>query len=238
MKQQDAAPTSNGGPAAEPSTTPGVEARVLQARLAVDDRQRIERDIHDGVQQRLTALSIRLGLAAERFEARGDPEVSATFLDLGDQVDEAIDELREVVHGVYPPLLASDGLGAALGAAARRSAHPVSVDAEGIGRYPREVESAIYFAVLAALDNAARYAGDAPVAVRVWEADGRLQFTVSDGGEGFKVNGSPAGGGLANMRDRIAAVDGTFKVESSRTDGALITGTVPSPSNGAAPPGR
>jgi hypothetical protein len=197
----------------------------LQARLVVDDRQRIERDIHDGVQPRLTALRIRLSLAAERFDARGDPEVSATFLDLGDQVDEAIDELREVAHAAYPPLLASGGLGAALRAAASRAAHPVTVNAVGIGRYPREVESAIYFAVLAALDNAARYAGVAPVAVTVWE-DGRLHFVVADGGQGFTVNGSPAGGGLANMRDRIAAVKGTFKVESSPSDGTRITGAV------------
>jgi signal transduction histidine kinase len=199
----------------------------LQSRLAVDDRERIERDIHDGVQQRLTALRIRLSMAAERFESRGDQETSATFLEFGEQVDEAIDELRELVHGVYPPLLASAGLGAALHATARRAAHPVTVDAGGTGRYPREVESAIYFAVLAALDNAARYAGAAPVAVTLWEADGRLHFAVADGGEGFAVNGSPAGGGLANMRDRIAAVDGTFTVESSRSDGTRIIGTVP-----------
>jgi signal transduction histidine kinase len=204
-----------------------VEARASQARLAVDDRQRIEQNIHDGIQQRLTALRIRLGLAAERFADRDDQDAADTLLGFGDQVEEAIDELREVAHGVYPHLLAMDGLAPALMAAAARSAHPVTVEADGVGRYPRQIENAVYFSVLAALDNAAKYAGRGPVTVTVWDADERLHFTVIDDGQGFHVNGSPAGGGLANMRDRLAAVAGTLQVKSSQTDGTRITGTVP-----------
>src|SRR3954454_12681364 len=127
----------------------GVEARASQARLGVGDRQRIGQDNHHGVQQRLTALRIRLSLAAERFADRDDQDAAATLFGFGDQVEEAIDELREVAHSVYPHLLASYGLAPALMAAAVRSAHPVTVDA--------------------------------------------------DDGQGFHVNGSPAGGGLANM---------------------------------------
>jgi signal transduction histidine kinase len=228
MSYQDAA--GPGGSVACQASSDGAryEERVTRsAHPAADDRQRIERDIHDGVQQRLTALRIRMTMAADHFGALGDHDARTTLLDFGAQVEQAIDELREVARGIYPALLASDGLAAALTAAAKRAAHPVTVATEGIGRYSREVESAIYFSVSAALDNAARYAGDGPVAVTVWEADQRLHFTVADGGHGFEVNGSPVGGGLANMRERIAAVNGTFKVESSRSDGTRITGTVP-----------
>jgi signal transduction histidine kinase len=216
----------------------GVDARASQARLAVDDRKRIEQDIHDGVQQRLTALRIRLSLAAERFAERDDQDAVATLLGFGDQVEQAIDELREIAHGVYPSLLASDGLGSALTAAAARSAHPVTVEADGVDRYPSQIESAVYFSVMAALDNTAKYAGRGPVTVRVWDADERLHFTVTDHGHGFHVNGSRAGGGLANMRDRLAAVEGTLKVESSRSEGTRVTGTVPGRSNGVPSPQR
>jgi signal transduction histidine kinase len=214
----------------------GTEAGAARARLVVGDRQRIEQKIHDGVQQRLTALRIRLSLAAEQFRERGEQDAGGVLLAFGEQVEEAIEELREVAHGVYPPLLASDGLPAALAAAAARAAYPAIVNADGVGRYPREVESAVYFSVVAALDTAAKYAGRAPVTVAVWEAHSRLHFSVADSGEGFHVNGSQFRGGLANMRDRIAAVGGTLTVESSRSDGTRISGTVPQPSRPAAGP--
>jgi signal transduction histidine kinase len=114
-------------------------------------------------------------MAAERFAERDDQDASTTLLAFGDQVQGAIDELREVAHGIYPPLLASDGLGPALAAAARRSAYPVTVSADGVDRYPPEIESAVYFSVLAALDNAAKYAGRGPVTVKVWAANERLR---------------------------------------------------------------
>jgi signal transduction histidine kinase len=235
MSDRDAARAGDSvGRRATSNGTPGEERAGSGAQVVADDRQRIERDIHDGVQQRLTALRIRMNMAAERFWAKGDQDASTTLLEFGSQVEQAVDELRDVVHGIYPPLLASGGLSAALAAAARHAAHPVTVSTDGVGRYDRGVESAIYFSVSAALDNAARYAGEGPVAVTIWEADERLHFTVTDGGQGFKVNGSPVGGGLANIRDRIAAVHGTFKVESSRSKGTRITGTVPTPS--ATPP--
>jgi signal transduction histidine kinase len=206
---------------------PGIETQASKARLVADDRQRIERDLHDGVQQRLTALRIRLSVAAEQFDAVGERNASATLLGFGDEVELAIEELRQVAFGVYPPVLASGGLRAALAAATTPAPYPVTVTTDGVGRYPAEIESAIYFSVLAALDNAAKYAGQGPVTVAVWEADQRLHFTVTDHGQGFRVNGSPAGGGLASMRDRIASVDGTFKVESSQAEGTRITGDVP-----------
>jgi signal transduction histidine kinase len=236
MSQRDvASPNGSVGFEAEPPAPPSLAAGASQARLELDDRQRIERDIHDGVQQRLTALRVRLSMAAERFDARGEQAASATLTGFGAEVELAIEELREVAHGVYPPLLASGGLRAALAAAAIRAPHPVTVTADGIGRHAPEIESAIYFSVMAALDNAAKYAGQGPVTVAVWEANQRLHFTVTDYGDGFRVNGSPAGGGLANMRDRIAAVHGTFKVESTQSKGTRITGTVPGSSRSGTP---
>jgi signal transduction histidine kinase len=231
MSRHDAGrTTTNDSANAELSKASGVESGAsLHARVLVGDRQRIEQNIHDGVQQRLTALRIRLSMAAERFAERDDQDASTTLLAFGDQVQDAIDELREVAHGIYPPLLASDGLGPALAAAARRSAYPVTVSADGVDRYPPEIESAVYFSVLAALDNAAKYAGRGPVTVKVWAANERLHFTVTDDGQGFHVNGSPTGGGLANMRDRIAALGGTLKVQSSRSEGTRIAGTLPKP---------
>jgi signal transduction histidine kinase len=212
----------------EPAPTGTADGQVSRAEQAADaERTRIERDIHDGVQQRLRALRIRLAMAAERFDGRGEADAGAALRDFGSEVEIAIDELGEMSRGVYPQVLQSDGLLAALGAAAEQAPHPVVVTAEHVGRYPAEVESAVYFSVLAALDNAARYAGTGPVTVALYERDGRLAFSVSDSGEGFRVNGSRPGAGLANMRDRIAAVDGIFMVESSRSTGTRVTGTVP-----------
>src|SRR6478672_8897944 len=133
MRQRD--PSRSETTVGTEAETAAVEVRASQARLAVDDRQRIEQNIHDGVQQRLTALRIRLSLAAERFAERDDQDAAATLTGFGDQVEEAIDELREVAPGVYPHLLASHGLAPALNAAAARSADPVTVGAEGVGRY-------------------------------------------------------------------------------------------------------
>src|SRR5947208_13078444 len=117
MRPREAAPSEPTAGTETETAAAGVEALASQARLAVDDRQRIEQNIHDGVQQRLTALRIRLALAAERFAERGDEDASTTLLGFGEQVGEAIEELREVAHGVYPPLLASEGIGPALAAA-------------------------------------------------------------------------------------------------------------------------
>jgi signal transduction histidine kinase len=140
--------------------------RVLAAGDA--DRQRIERDLHDGVQQRLTGLRIRLALATESFQERGDKDASAALNGFGEEVQQAIDEVRAFARGVYPPILASEGLGPALVSTSRHAAAPVTVSARGILRCRPEVESAVYFTCLAAIDNAAKHAGPAEVSVRAW----------------------------------------------------------------------
>ncbi len=210
----------------------GLAARMLAARDA--DLQRIERDLHDGVQQRLTGLRIRLALAAESFQERGDTDASAALTGFGDEVQEAIEQVRAFARGVYPLLLASEGLGAALVSASRYAADPITVSARGIRRCRPEVESAVYFTCLAAIDNAAKHAGQADVSVRAWDTAQALHFTVSDTGCGFDPNRTPSGAGLSNMRDRIAAVGGTLVVDSRPSHGTRLRGTVPDPWPGAA----
>ncbi len=210
---------------------PGLASRVLAAGDA--DRQRIERDLHDGVQQRLTGLRIRLALAADGFRERGDADASAALNGFGEEVQQAIEEVRAFARGVYPLMLASEGLGAALVSASRYAADPITVSARGIRRCRPEVESAVYFTCLAAIDNAAKHAGPAEVAVRVWDTAQALHFTVCDTGCGFDPNGTPSGAGLSNMRDRIAAVGGTLVVHSRPLHGTRLHGSVPDPWPGA-----
>jgi signal transduction histidine kinase len=218
----------------------GSLSRVLAAGDA--DRQRIERDLHDGVQQRLTGLRIRLGVAAESFQERGDTDASAVLNGFGEEVQQAIDEVRAFARGVYPLLLASEGLGAALVSASRHAATPITVSARGIRRCRPEVESAVYFTCLAAIDNAAKHAGPADVSVRAWDSTQALHFTIRDTGRGFDPNRTPNGAGLNNMHDRIAAVGGTLAVDSRPSHGTRLHGSVPNPWPGTAarrqPPGH
>jgi signal transduction histidine kinase len=210
----------------------GLASRVLAAGDA--DRQRIERDLHDGLQQRLTGLRIRLAVAADSFQERGDKDASAALNGFGEEVQQAIEEVRAFARGVYPLMLASEGLGAALVSASRYSAAPITVSARGIRRCRPEVESAVYFTCLAAIDNAAKHAGPAEVYVRAWDTAQALHFTVGDTGCGFDPNGTPSGAGLNNMHDRIAAVGGTLTVDSRPSHGTRLHGTIPDPWPGAA----
>ena len=205
----------------------GLASRVIAA--GDTDRQRIERDLHDGVQQRLTGLRIRLALAAESFQQRGDMDASAVLNRFGEEVQLAVEEVRAVARGVYPQLLASEGLRVALVSASRHAGRPIIVRARGIRRCWPEIESAVYFTCLAAIDNAAKHAGPGQVSVRVWDCAEALHFTVCDTGCGFDLNETPNGAGLSNMHDRIAAVGGKLAVDSSPSHGTRVHGSVPDP---------
>ena len=210
---------------------PSWRRRTARDLLAAGDaeRERIERDLHDGVQQQLTALRIRLSLAAERFGERGETEASAVLQGFGDDVDHVIDEVRDLAHGIYPGVLTSFGLAAALVSAGLSSARPVTVEASGVRRCRPEVEIAVYFSCLAALDNAAKYAGGAPVSVDLSDTGGALEFTVFDSGAGFDPAEVQVGSGIANMRERIAAVGGTLTIDSAPARGTWVHGSVPDP---------
>ena len=236
-----AAPATNGASGPSPTLDNSVRflARVARTprpwmarRLvaAADaERERIEQDLHDGVQQQLTGLRIRLALAAESFDARGDTEASAALEGFGDDVENAINDVRDLAHGIYPALLTSNGLSAALTSAARRAAPGVTVHGRDLRRCRPEVEAAVYFACLAALDNAAKHAGEGQVSIRLTDAGDALRFTVRDSGAGFDPSQTPAGSGIAHMRDRLAAIGGTLTIDSAPARGTRVSGHVPDP---------
>ncbi len=205
------------------------ELRQSRARIVASgdaERRRVERNLHDGAQQHLVAMAVNLRLARDIMT--DDAQAAAEMLDqLADDVKGTIQDLRELAHGIYPPLLADSGLGEALRAAANRSPLPVGVTAEGIGRYTPEIEAAVYFCCLEALQNAAKHAPQARVEVRVWEESGGLLFSVSDDGPGFDPDAARGGHGFVNMADRLGAIGGTVRWESQPGLGAQVLGTIP-----------
>ena len=201
-------------------------ARIVAASDAA--RRQIERNLHDGAQQHLVALAVNVRLARKLAET--DPEAAGTILDqLGDGLQEAVQELRALAHGIYPPLLVDRGVAEALRSAAGRAALPTEVEADGIGRYPADVEAAIYFCCMEALQNAGKHGGPGATAtVRIREEEGAVLFEVADTGAGFDVSGAAGkGAGFVNMRDRVGAIGGTLEVHSAPGKGTTITGRLP-----------
>jgi len=198
--------------------------RILSA--ADRERRRIERDLHDGAQQRLVALGIQLELAAELVEA--DPgRVAARLRELAHDVDEAVEEVRALARGLVPPMLVERGLADALREVAATSPLIARVQATTPARYAPELESAVYFCCLEALQNAAKHADGARfVTVRLWEDD-VLHFEITDDGAGLPHGPRQHGAGLTNMRDRIGAVGGRLTIESTHGEGTCVAGTAP-----------
>jgi signal transduction histidine kinase len=204
------------------------ELRSSRARIVAAgdiERRRIERDIHDSAQQRLVALRIHLELAGAHLEGREQRDIVER---LGEEVEQAIDELRTVASGVYPAVLTDNGVAAALGSIARQAALPVAVEDRGIGRHPPQVESTVYFCCVEAVQNAAKHAGpDASVQIRLERADGHVGFAVEDDGRGFDRRSAPMGHGLENIADRLATAGGTLEIDTSPGAGTRIAGRVP-----------
>jgi signal transduction histidine kinase len=205
------------------------ELSQSRARIvAVGDRERrrIERDLHDGAQQRLVALRVRLGLVAERLDA-DSPASAGVVRELENEVDGTIDEVRSFARGIYPSLLAERGLTEALRAAGRSAPLPTMVDAATIGRYPPEVEATVYFSCMEALQNAAKHAQGATGVTITLAHNPHLRFEVSDDGIGFDPERGGGGAGITNMRDRLAAVGGELHVDSAPGRGTRISGWIP-----------
>jgi signal transduction histidine kinase len=207
------------------------ELRLSRARLvaATDrERRRIERDLHDGAQQRLVALSVRLSMAREtiRHDPAAAPEV---FDDLRAEVKAAQVELNRLAQGVYPPVLTEHGLAAALQSAVDRTPNPVEIDVADVGRHPADIEAAVYFCCIEALQNAAKHAGrDAVVRVALRRVgDREIEFEVSDDGAGFDRATVTRGNGFVNMGDRLGAFGGSVEVDSAPGSGTRVTGRLP-----------
>jgi signal transduction histidine kinase len=212
------------------------ELRASRARLvaAADaERRRLERDLHDGAQQHLVAMAVNLRVARDLVAE--DPDAASEMLEaLGDAVGATISELRDLAHGIYPPLLRDAGLREALRAVANRQPQDVVLDADDVGRYPADIEAAVYFCCLEALQNAAKHAPDATVTITVGVTasvgpTATLRFEVADDGPGFDPETVRMGGGLRHLGDRLGAVGGTVEWVAAPGRGTRVVGAVPVP---------
>src|SRR5262245_21678726 len=205
------------------------EIRASRLRLVAaqdTERRRIERNIHDGAQQQLVALAIKLSITEAMIgtDTEGEREMLA---ELRQDAAGAVEELRDLARGIYPPLLAGEGLVTALQAQARKAPVPTSVTADGVGRYPQDLEAAVYFCVLEALQNVAKYAGATRVEIRLAASGHDLRFEVTDDGAGFDPRSRGHGTGLQGMADRLHAHGGSLYVRSSPGTGTTIAGRLP-----------
>ena len=205
------------------------ELRASRQRLVVaqdEERRKIERNLHDGAQQQLVALQVKLRLAEgllERDAAKGQEAIAALQAD----TNGALENLRDLARGIYPPLLADQGITVALEAQARKTTVPTSVEADDLGRYAPEVEATIYFCTLEALQNVAKYAAATRAQIRLGSEDGVVTFEIEDDGAGFDSSITGYGTGLRGMADRLDAIGGSLDVRSAPGQGTTITGHVP-----------
>jgi signal transduction histidine kinase len=208
-----------------------VDLRASRQRLVAaqdDERRRLERNLHDGAQQHLVALKVKLGLA-EMLASRDPERARATVAELKHDADEALETLRDLARGIYPPLLADRGLPTALTAQARKATLPVTIEADAIGRYSQDTEAALYFCILEALQNIQKYAQATSAVVRLREDGDQLSVEVSDDGRGFDVATTSRGNGLTNMEDRLDALGGTLQIASSPGNGTILRAAIPLP---------
>jgi signal transduction histidine kinase len=200
-------------------------SRRRSAGAADRERARIERDLHDGAQQRLIALRVRLALVEEQL--RGDPDAGAAALVvIGEEIEQTLDELRSLAHGVYPSMLRDRGLAEALRGVAAQSPVAVRVQTFGLTRHSDDIDTAVYFTCVEALQNAVKHAGATRVRITLRQTD-MLTVEVRDDGRGFDPRSAEEGSGLRNMRDRIEAVGGTLTIESAPGPGTRILAYVP-----------
>ena len=200
-------------------------SRRRLVRAQDEERHRIERNLHDGAQQQLVALGVQLSLLEDCAEDPG--EVRQMTGQLRAVLRAALDDLRALARGIYPPLLADQGLVPALQAQAGRAPLPVLIRADSIGRYRRDAEAAVYFCILEALQNVAKYAQASQATIDLSCLDGRLEFTVTDDGAGFDTKTAMRGSGLEGMADRMAAAGGSLRIRSEPGLGTAVSGRLP-----------
>ena len=205
------------------------DLRASRQRIvaAQDERAKaLERNIHDGAQQQLVALAVKVRLMESVI--RTDPERAlAMARQVGADAGDALENLRDLARGIYPPLLADKGLVAALEGQARKAAIPTEVLVENVGRYAQDVEAAVYFCSLEALQNVAKYAHASRASIKLTQINGSLTFEVADDGDGFDPTTTGYGTGLQGMADRLDAIGGTLIVRSEPGYGTSVTGRAP-----------
>ena len=207
-----------------------VDLRASRQRLVAaqdEERRKIERNIHDGAQQQLVALAVKLRLAENAAKGEGAGQTGAMLSGLQADATDALENLRDLARGIYPPLLADRGLAAALEAQARKAPIPTIVESDDIDRYAKEIEAAVYFCALEALQNVGKYAKASTATIHLAASDGQLTFEVADDGLGFDPGATGMGTGLQGMIDRLDAIDGTLEVRSSPGEGTTVTGRIP-----------
>ena len=198
--------------------------RLVQAQD--EARRRLERNIHDGAQQQLVAIKVRLSLA-ERLIGQEPEKLKRALTQLKDDTDGAIQALRELARGIYPPLLAEGGLYVALQAQALKSSVPVTIEADDLKRYAPETESAVNFCCLEALQNIAKSAEASAATIKLGTNNGKLAFAIEDNGKGFDPTRARRGAGLQNMIDRLEALGGKLSIDSAPGQGTWGRGEVP-----------
>jgi signal transduction histidine kinase len=205
------------------------ELTISRQRLVTaqdTERRRIERNLHDGAQQDLIALKLKL-VAAQATAGR-DPQQTQEMLEgLITDVGNAVETLRELARGIYPAILADLGLAAALEAQAARSPLTIEIHADSIHRYPVEVEAAVYFCCLEALQNAVKHAHATTLVINIEESGGELCFTAIDNGQGIDMARARAGSGIQNMMDRMAALEGSLDLRVAPSGGTQVSGRLP-----------
>lgn len=205
------------------------ELRASRQRIAAAqdaERRRLERNIHDGAQQNLVALTVKLRLATN--QAKSNPARAAQSVEaLQAETNDALQTLRDLARGIYPPLLREQGVEAALRAQADKMLGRIEVSTHGIGRLDPEVEAAVYFCCLEALQNATKHARASTVRLNLEQENGELRFSVSDDGVGFDQKAASLGLGLQNMKDRVEALGGRLDVDSAPQSGTRVIGRIP-----------
>jgi len=199
--------------------------RILAAADAA--RRALERDLDSGPLQQLVALKVKLGPTRKRAEQLGAEKSAKLLVQIEQDAGDAIQAVRDFAGGIYPPLLEAEGLAVAIAQQAHKTALPLSVHSDGIGRYERDTEAAVYFTIMEALQNTAKYAEASSVAVQLTDGDGRLRFEVRDDGLGFDPTSADKGAGLDGMADRLDTVGGEVRIQSSPGAGTVVVGSVP-----------
>ena len=202
------------------------ESRARLMGVQDQERRRLERDLHEGAEQFIVALKVKIGVASQLAGKHEAPDLAELLHGLTEEAQAALDDVQSLAKGIYPPILESDGLGAAISALASSSPVEVWFERDGLGRYPMEIEAAVYFDVSEAVTNAVKHA-EPPIRIVLSHHDGTLTFSVVDAGPGFEIDKSEMGSGLENMADRLDAIGGALRVKSARGESTEVSGTIP-----------